>query len=373
VETKQRFSTLAKGEVDILFAATTNTLERQVFEPTTQQSFSFSTPYLHNGVIFAGRPDYVPCADNLNVTSGGLCQDTKICVLDGTTHREVVGRVLPDASVVIAPTFDSLRQIFMDGGCNVLAGEQFELFFDQDELLGDYVFGSNVHSKEPLALVTRDDDHQFSSFCNWIVQSLFSAEEVRNSGSATSLSDLPTPSVFGEQYEFMFQDAFAVVGDYDQIYKRHLERYVPRSAANRINMGDSPAMFPIPFGNLKPDTVPNISGGTLESIRHRGHLRCGITQAAIFAEFKDGEWSGLDVSFCEALSAAIFDGAIHVRYTVLGPTDRFVALQEGRVDVLARVSTITMERDVSEPTTGKGFTFSTPNFHDEIRFAGVPP
>jgi hypothetical protein len=300
VETKQRFTTLAKGDVDVLFAASTYTFERQIFEPTTKRSFSFSTPYLHNGMMFAGRSDFVPCADNLNVTSGA-CQDTKICILDGTTHRQVVERILPDASIVIAPTYDAFRQIFTDGGCNVLAGEQVDLFLDPDEQssLGDYVFGSNVHSKEPIALVTRDDDLQFSSFCDWIVQSLFSAEEVRRSGSSTSLSDLPTPSVFGEQYEFMFQDAFAVVGDYASIYKRHLERYVPRSDANRVNMGNSPAMFAIPFGNLKPDIVPNISGGTLEAIRNRGHLRCGITQAAIFAEFTDGEWSGLDVSFCE--------------------------------------------------------------------------
>jgi hypothetical protein len=73
------------------------------------------------------------------------------------------------------------------------------------------------------------------------------------------------------------------------------------------------------------------------------------------------------------MSAAIFDGSTHVRYTVLSPTDRFVALAAGRVDVLARVSTVTMERDVAESTTGKGFTFSPPNFHDEIHFAGVPP
>ena len=164
-----------------------------------------------------------------------------------------------------------------------------------------------------------------------------------------------------------------MVGDYGSIYERHLEAYVPRSTANRINAGESPAMYALPFGNLKPDLVPGVSGGTLEAIRKRGHLRCGITQAAIFAEFVDGSWRGLDVSFCEAISAAIFEGSIHVRYTVLLPADRFTALQSGRVDVLARVSTITMERDVLEPTTGSGFTFSTPNFHDEIRFAGTPP
>lgn len=374
VEAKDRFLALSNGKLDVLLAITTHTMERQLYEPTTKRGYSFSKPYLHNGVMFAGRPDYVQCADSSNVTSG-ICQGTKICVMDGTTHRSVLANVLPAASVVIAPTFAAYQQIFRDGGCNVLAGEQIDLLTgnEADILSGDFVLGSTVHSKEPIALVTRDDDLLFSDFCNWMLHALITAEEVRTSGASTSLSDLPTPTFFGDAFTYMFHDAVTLVGDYGQIYERHLEKYVPRSEANRINHGISPAMFAVPFGNLQPDVVPNVSGGKLEEVRDRGHLRCGISPGAFFAEFDGSTWTGLDVSFCQALSAAIFDGAIHVRYTVLSPTERFMALQDNHVDVLARVTTYTMERDVLEPSTSKGLSFSPPNFHDETHFAGIPP
>jgi general L-amino acid transport system substrate-binding protein len=97
-------------------------------------------------------------------------------------------------------------------------------------------------------------------------------------------------------------------------------------------------------------------------------LNCGVTQTPIFAELdpEKNEWVGLDVDFCKAISAAIFDGTIDVKYEVLSPGERFKALQDGRVDVLARVTTITLERD------RMGVSFSYSNFRDEIRFAGTP-
>lgn len=231
--------------------------------------------------------------------------------------------------------------------------------------------GEAVHSKEPLAIVTRANDSQFSDFVNWVLQSIMAAEELRNSGG--SLADLPTPSYFGDRFKFMFHDAVAVVSDYGALYERHLQKYYPRSDANRINV-DTAAMFALPFGKLRPDTLPIVSSDTLGKIRSRGFLKCGITSAVIFAEFDTSinEWTGLDVDFCKAISAAIFDGAVHVRYDVLGPVERFSSLQNGDVDVLARVTTFTMERDVQEATTGVGFTFSPANFFDSIRFGGVP-
>ena len=174
-----------------------------VHQPTSQSGFSFSTPYLHNGVMFAGRSNHTTCVENLDVSTEG-CEGVKICVLDGTTHRAVVEELIPTASIVIAPTFDAFRQIFQDGGCTVLAGEQVEIGMQQQEKFGeDYVLGSKTHSKEPIAIVTRNNDPQWSDFCNWILQALFSAEEVRGSGSKTSLSDLPVAPFFGDEFAYM--------------------------------------------------------------------------------------------------------------------------------------------------------------------------
>jgi general L-amino acid transport system substrate-binding protein len=83
---------------------------------------------------------------------------------------------------------------------------------------------------------------------------------------------------------------------------------------------------------------------------------------------------GFDVDFCRALSAAIFDGVTNtVVYLDLPASVRFEELQAGSIDVLSRLTTVTLSRDVNEPSTGVGFQFSQPNFYDGLTFGGIPP
>jgi hypothetical protein len=312
--------------------------------------------------------------EGANITE--TCADAKICVRDGTTHKDIILN-LPDlavGSVVTPSTLEMFYDHFINGEvCNILAGEQFDI---AEEVLrslrysGPYKVGTTLLSKELISMVTRDDDPTFSDFVNWILQALLSAEEMKIVDSSNvSPGDLETTLAFGESFEFMFQDAFAVVGDYGQMYEQHLEAIVPRSDANQINLGDTPGMYAIEFGTLETNQPPRTTKSQrLGDIRQRGHLNCGITQTPIFAELdpEKNEFTGLDVDFCKAISAAIFDGTINVKYEVLSPAGRFKALQEGRVDVLARATTITLERD------RMGLSFSYSNFRDQIRFAGIP-
>ncbi len=57
-----------------------------------------------------------------------------------------------------------------------------------------------------------------------------------------------------------------------------------------------------------------------------------------------GNWTGLDVDFCRAIAAAIFDDPTKVKFVPLSAKDRFTALQSGEVDVLARNTTWTSAR-----------------------------
>jgi len=229
--------------------------------------------------------------------------------------------------------------------------------------------GTNLFSKEPLALVTRNSDAEFSDFVNWIVQALLAAEEQgitqSNAGAFTQ------STLFGEEYNDMFINAIKAVGNYAELYERNLESIIPRAEANNINQGDTGLIYAFPFGALLTEGPGPVAGGTLETIVQRGHLRCGITRLAVFAEFDTvaQEWRGLDVDFCKAVSAAIFDGVTNtVVYTSLPATERFKALQGGSVDLLARITTVTMERDVLEPNAAAGFSFSQPNFYDGLRY-----
>jgi general L-amino acid transport system substrate-binding protein len=86
---------------------------------------------------------------------------------------------------------------------------------------------------------------------------------------------------------------------------------------------------------------------TLNSVKQKGFLTCGSNNGLAGFGLPDtqGNWTGLDVEFCRAIAAAIFDDPTKVRFIPLAAKDRFTALQSGEVDVLSRNSTATMSRD----------------------------
>jgi general L-amino acid transport system substrate-binding protein len=100
---------------------------------------------------------------------------------------------------------------------------------------------------------------------------------------------------------------------------------------------------------------------TLDAVKQRGTLNCGSnTGLAGFGQpDAQGGWTGLDVEFCRAVAAAIFNDPSKVKFVPLSAKDRFTALQSGEVDVLARNTTWTLSRD-----TSLGLNFVGINYYD---------
>src|ERR1700759_2751262 len=90
--------------------------------------------------------------------------------------------------------------------------------------------------------------------------------------------------------------------------------------------------------------------GTLDRVKARGAGACGVsTGLPGFSDRDDkGQWSGFDVDFCRALAAAVFDDPDKVSYTPLNAAERFDALKSGKIDVLSRNSSWTIEREASQ-------------------------
>jgi general L-amino acid transport system substrate-binding protein len=107
--------------------------------------------------------------------------------------------------------------------------------------------------------------------------------------------------------------------------------------------------------------APTVAGSTLAAVKQRGHLLCGanVGLAGFGADYGDGQWRGLDVDFCRAVASAIFGDATKVEFVPLTTEQRFVALQRGDVDVLARNSVYTLSRD-----TSLGLDFGAVTFYD---------
>jgi len=99
--------------------------------------------------------------------------------------------------------------------------------------------------------------------------------------------------------------------------------------------------------------------GTLQSVKDRGTLSCGVSQGlpGFSAPDDKGNWTGLDVDVCRAIAAAIFNDPSKVKFVPLSAKDRFTALQSGEIDVLSRNSTWTLSRDTSLGLNYTGITY----------------
>ena len=100
---------------------------------------------------------------------------------------------------------------------------------------------------------------------------------------------------------------------------------------------------------LSVAAVSTASAGTLDDVKAKGFIQCGSNTSLIGFGFPDDQnnWTGLDVDFCRALAAAIFNDPTKVKFTPLSAKERFTALQSGEIDVLSRNTTWTMSRDTS--------------------------
>ena len=108
-------------------------------------------------------------------------------------------------------------------------------------------------------------------------------------------------------------------------------------------------------------SVIPITAGTLDEVKKRGTLVCGVSTGlpGFSATDEKGNWKGLDVDGCRAIAAAVFGDAKKVKYVPLNAKERFTALQSGEIDVLVRGTTWTKHRD-----TALGLNFAGINYYD---------
>lgn len=102
-------------------------------------------------------------------------------------------------------------------------------------------------------------------------------------------------------------------------------------------------------------------GGTLEDVKSRGILNCGVSEGVPGFSNPDssGNWAGLDSDVCRAVAVAIFDDPKKVNFVPLTSKQKILAVVTGQVDLTSRTTTWTMKRDTKE-----GVDFTTIVFYD---------
>ena len=104
---------------------------------------------------------------------------------------------------------------------------------------------------------------------------------------------------------------------------------------------------------------------TLEQVKKRGELVCGVDGSlpgfSLFNAVK--QWEGLDVDLCRGVAAAVLGDARKVKFIAVTANERFDRLKAGEFDVLARNSTVTLQR-----SAGNKVRFAVVNFIDGQAF-----
>lgn len=287
---------------------------------------------------------------------------------------------------------DDLYKSFVEGHCNVILHERpyvservFRMRVRKYNYNGTYSIAKTLFSKEPLAIVTRDDDPQWSNFCDWVIQVLLVADKysitketvVVAEGTVSSWLSTRMISLKDQVDEDRFVNIIKAVGNYGEIYNEYLQDIIPRLGSDLINTrGDTGLVYSFPLGATFRDDHPGpgpVESGYLARILDRGYLICGIIQRkSMFNKEQQLSWnSNMDADFCRGLSASIFDGnssAIEFVAVLAIDTDSgddaFKALSNGTLDVLAGAN-ITLGVSDTGDVPHESFSFSPAYFYPD--------
>ena len=161
---------------------------------------------------------------------------------EGTTFFKRLSDIFPSGNIVPLSADLFVVEGLQDSSCNAVAGGIIDVSRTNVETNGGYTgpyeIGSSRLTKDPLALVTLQDDQWWSSFVYWVNSGLVYAEEAGINSSRSG--DLPLVNLFGTSYSRMLREAVGAVGNFGEIYQRNVEADVPRGGLNSLNA--------VPFG-----------------------------------------------------------------------------------------------------------------------------
>lgn len=105
--------------------------------------------------------------------------------------------------------------------------------------------------------------------------------------------------------------------------------------------------------------ISALHAGTLKTVQERGKLVCGVSEGLLgFSAQPDGDsWKGFDVDFCRSVAAAVLGDADKVTYVPLSAVERFKALSSGKIDMLSRNTTWTLNRDIEQELEYAGVSY----------------
>mmetsp|Transcript_27567 Transcript_27567/g.41951 ORF Transcript_27567/g.41951 Transcript_27567/m.41951 type:complete len:1171 (+) Transcript_27567:85-3597(+) len=368
---KTRFQDLSTGRVDVGLNSLVHTMDRtlHIDNENLQSGLVFSSPYFYHSTSFGGDPKFVSCAEEGFKIMDEECNDLKVCVLSATRIPAMLDPLIPQTNLIGCTDWNDLFDSFVEGRCNVVLAPEIRILLmrvknsDYSRNITNITVSKTVFHPEPLGIVTRNDDPEWSDFCQWVVQALMTISDN---------SKFKQTDVFGKEFSSMFQDIQSEIGNWNDLFEGFVnEDITPNAGLNSVNNGTTGLIRSLPLGSTDIVGPDPVIGGTIRDIIERGYIRCvlridrrGFAERISFNQTIK-KYKGMDVDYCRAVAASIFgSGAEEATIEwkeVTNSTHAFGLLNEGAVDLVAGIM-VNLERDVRESSTGVGFSFTNPYF-----------
>ena len=229
VTTKERFTALQTGEIDVLSRNTTWSLERDA-----AQGIDFAGVLFYDGQGFMVRK-------KLGVKSAKELDGASICIQIGTTTEKNVADYFAANGMTFKPVVfesaDEATVIYDTGRADVYTTDASGLAARRTTMSNpeDHIILPEIISKEPLGPAVRQGDSQWSDIVRWTLFALINAEELGvNSANVDEMLKSEDPAIrrllgqegdLGEQLGLSNQWVYNIVklvGNYAEIYDRNV-------------------------------------------------------------------------------------------------------------------------------------------------------
>lgn len=229
LSTKERFTAVQSGSVDLLSRQTTWTLSRD-----SSLGLRFVGTAYYDGQGFMVRKD-------LGVDSALKLDGATVCTEQGTTTEQNVADYFSANKLkyepVVIDSADGIIKAFDTGRCDVYTTDASALYAQRLKLANpaNYTVLPEIISKEPLGPAVRQGDDKWFSIVRWTLFALIEAEELgitKDNAEAGLTSANPAIKRFlgaegdsGQQLGLDPRWAYNVVskvGNYGEIFERNL-------------------------------------------------------------------------------------------------------------------------------------------------------
>jgi general L-amino acid transport system substrate-binding protein len=172
LNTKDRFTALQSGEVDLLSRNTTWTLDRD-----TKLGFNFA------GISYTDGQGFM-VKKAMKINSALELSNASVCTQTGTTTElnlaDYFRKNKMKYEVVAFATMDETIKAYDSGRCDVFTTDQSQLYSTRLKLSNpdDHVILPEIISKEPLGPAVRHGDDQWFDVVKWTLFAMIDAEEL---------------------------------------------------------------------------------------------------------------------------------------------------------------------------------------------------